>query len=1211
MDFEEYIRSAPLDQIKQKINKFIKDDLEIQNDIGVQLLSRAQLSDDENDIKNIFELLATNFEPHPKITLNLLNLYDSMENKKILIETVPKVCGNTEVEMEQIFLEFKNWITEDRDSLIPIIGSIYEIPFNDSQKDKLNNIILESLAFIDESNIPLLVRTLLKNITKDNGLKIIQSIRKNCAELNDDELILISDILSTTFNINPITYQMFLKDLNQTKDLSKFDILIILILLQKRERKKIFDLFQKLFINGILTIDLLIETIENKYVCENVVNSIFSISIYMLHNFEVFKKEKKKYLSIVHLFYIEIFKNYEILRSKIISTLLSSLKQKDNFEICQCISSEILVSLTFDENQLKILSNFSTLFEDALQNSIHYPVNVIQSLVFILCKMSKNKQKLNQSLMIFLRKFIFSGQKNQTKIGIISLSNLIFENLILNEDFDKIFNWIETIFIRNEINENTLFLLELFDENIDRFTLNQMKTIFGFINELIENLKLIQQNDQIKTKIHFNKKEEYSFHLNISSLGSMSRTYYWKTLRMLIICLIKYESKLQNNLKFFKKYFRFGYSFSKNELNLVDIFELNCAFVINSALCNSFKIENSEELFKDFYYCLSRSVKFQHIIGTNQSKETYCIDNFKLKLTLLVHSFFEKELNNLFISQIEVENFILKNIFHLLISNFDLWMSEIKFLSTKYQKSSIIDPFDFSDESIFKSFPNLIFEIEMKSMIDLFINHSFFSILFEKLDSYVKENGESLIFATEIISHLILIVKEYDSNCKDKKFNEILNQMITSNDKEKIEILLKKLDLVFLKTKCSSASFSICYLQTTISYKTKFFSLMPKNFIALLKNIFVDNAYFASLLVQSRVWQYFFDKYELLKPNTFGRILISEAHTSTIIHVLLLSQIFFLTKEEMNTFIFDLTFALNDLSNLKEEKIINNRGFYENLRFRIINTISFKRIITSLLLIVCLRFKYLKLKKENFQDFEEFNLNLTFIFHLIKIIDNFISSTKLIFFKEIFTLINHIFGIIEVKMNNLLIIHENVDVYSMEFESRCNAIFTSVSKLNRLILSFCENLKLQQTNLVHRIEKSNRKGLIRLWSMISNFEIKINQWADTFKIKINENELKIDRELNEIDRDEIEYSFNTLGTITSQSKVGLIELISSDQFYNRHLEDDENDQQLMNDEYDEDDEDENVEDEEDLFIMGDLPTTEKKKKRVNTAVLLSKKRKLK
>jgi hypothetical protein len=61
-------------------------------------------------------------------------LYDSFEEKNLIIESIPKLSGNTEIEIEKIFKCFKDWIKEDRDTLIPIIGSIYDIPFKEIQK---------------------------------------------------------------------------------------------------------------------------------------------------------------------------------------------------------------------------------------------------------------------------------------------------------------------------------------------------------------------------------------------------------------------------------------------------------------------------------------------------------------------------------------------------------------------------------------------------------------------------------------------------------------------------------------------------------------------------------------------------------------------------------------------------------------------------------------------------------------------------------------------------------------------------------------------------------------------------------------------------------------------------------------------------------------------------------------------------------------------
>ena len=81
----------------------------------------------------------------------------------------------------------------------------------------------------------------------------------------------------------------------------------------------------------------------------------------------------------------------------------------------------------------------------------------------------------------------------------------------------------------------------------------------------------------------------------------------------------------------------------------------------------------------------------------------------------------------------------MRNIFNSILLNFNFWNSEIKFESIKFQKSSIIDPFDISNSNILKSFPNLKFEIEIKSMIDLYFKTDFFKKIFKKLNSYLEE----------------------------------------------------------------------------------------------------------------------------------------------------------------------------------------------------------------------------------------------------------------------------------------------------------------------------------------------------------------------------------------------------------------------------------------------------------------------------------------
>jgi hypothetical protein len=71
MNFEEYIRTAPLDEIKSKLIIILKENFETQTTFGVQLLYRAQICESEQEVKSILDFLCTHFEPHPKITITV------------------------------------------------------------------------------------------------------------------------------------------------------------------------------------------------------------------------------------------------------------------------------------------------------------------------------------------------------------------------------------------------------------------------------------------------------------------------------------------------------------------------------------------------------------------------------------------------------------------------------------------------------------------------------------------------------------------------------------------------------------------------------------------------------------------------------------------------------------------------------------------------------------------------------------------------------------------------------------------------------------------------------------------------------------------------------------------------------------------------------------------------------------------------------------
>ena len=154
--------------------------------------------------------------------------------------------------------------------------------------------------------------------------------------------------------------------------------------------------------------------------------------------------------------------------------------------------------------------------------------------------------------------------------------------------------------------------------------------------------------------------------------------------------------------------------------------------------------------------------------------------------------------------------------------------------------------------------------------------------------------------------------------------------------------------------------------------------------------MYIDSSNFASIIIQSNVWKYFFQKVEFLNSDKyFRRNLIVSTDSTTLQQILIVSQIFFLTKEEINFLIFDFLFCLNDFATLNSDKLIKTRAIYEHIRFRIIDSFQFLRVSISIFLILFLKFHFFEMK-ENFIDFKELNLNLNFFLSLIQIFNNFI-----------------------------------------------------------------------------------------------------------------------------------------------------------------------------------------------------------------------------
>jgi hypothetical protein len=354
-----------------------------------------------------------------------------MENKSMLIDVIPKIIGHSKEEIDILVKNFREWIAQDHGIIIPLIGALSEIPLSDAQKKRVNKTIIDSLHSIDELDIPVVIRTLLKTINKACGEEIVRSIQEQCKTISDDSYVLIIEILTTTFSVNSMASEFFIKILKQTEEYSSFDVVLIFLLLQKNSKEGL-SVFHKALLQGALTKSL-VYTIQKKGLQQYIAPSVYTACIYLLKN-DVFMKN-----TLVTQYFQAVFEFYDSIRLNLITSIISALT-------IGSIGGSILTSLSKDSKCSDLLSRYGSIIEDFLHNTQTLSDENIKCLAVSICNCSKSNLSILQTLAIFIRKTLFSGQSFDNKIGVVTASYSINTSAFSSDDIDRFFEWIFQLF---------------------------------------------------------------------------------------------------------------------------------------------------------------------------------------------------------------------------------------------------------------------------------------------------------------------------------------------------------------------------------------------------------------------------------------------------------------------------------------------------------------------------------------------------------------------------------------------------------------------------------------------------------------------------------------------------------------------------------------------------------------------------------------------
>ena len=217
-------------------------DADTQVAIAVELLDLIAPDTALADARLVVRTLATHCTArHSAVTAQLLALlmvFDSCERAPVvllLLDVVPQFVPS-DAPTADVVAALKALLQSDRAYLVPILGALSELPLSASSKRDMLDLSLAALEIVDSSDVPTVVRTLLRTMSKQTCDTIVRAIRDECAVLPHAARSVVQEVLSQALRVNGLAVTGFLKsigDAKDTKGIQRLDLFVLLTLVSR------------------------------------------------------------------------------------------------------------------------------------------------------------------------------------------------------------------------------------------------------------------------------------------------------------------------------------------------------------------------------------------------------------------------------------------------------------------------------------------------------------------------------------------------------------------------------------------------------------------------------------------------------------------------------------------------------------------------------------------------------------------------------------------------------------------------------------------------------------------------------------------------------------------------------------------------------------------------------------------------------------------
>lgn len=143
------------------------------------------------------------------------------------------------MELEWSYQALSEIAAQNREYIPLVLGILCDLPLSETLQKVVCETAVQSLPIVDENDVPTLVRTLLRLMSRPNAENIVQKIRTYGTQVGDAVRVILIEVFATAFRVNALAVKTVTKVLKKTRQCTSFDVLLMMILLQRNFERKV------------------------------------------------------------------------------------------------------------------------------------------------------------------------------------------------------------------------------------------------------------------------------------------------------------------------------------------------------------------------------------------------------------------------------------------------------------------------------------------------------------------------------------------------------------------------------------------------------------------------------------------------------------------------------------------------------------------------------------------------------------------------------------------------------------------------------------------------------------------------------------------------------------------------------------------------------------------------------------------------------------